>query len=186
MTKEKIFLIILLAIVCIFSAIVINNKLSENIDTVLYQKAINLYQTEEYGQAYSQFSKISRFSDLKAAALFRQARCATILGDTQAAIKSYSILLKRYKKSSLYPIAEYNLAVLLYECGSKKDGIEEGSKEKQIEIAKSMLADGMEIELISKYTNLTVDFINSLKEIPQELLLEEVEDSNIPLLEDKE
>jgi len=124
MTKEKIFLIILLAIVCIFSAIVINNKLSENIDTVLYQKAINLYQTEEYGQAYSQFSKISRFSDLKAAALFRQARCATILGDTQAAIKSYSILLKRYKKSSLYPIAEYNLAVLLYECGSKKDGIE--------------------------------------------------------------
>lgn len=44
-----------------------------------------------------------------------------------------------------------------------EEGKKDGTKENKIEIAKSMLADGMEIELISKYTNLTVDFINSLK-----------------------
>ena len=115
MTKEKIFLIILLAIACLFSAITINNKLSEKSDMRIYSNAIKFYQDENYQDAYYNFGKISGFSILKPAALFRQARCATNIGDTQSAIRNYSILLKRFPNWQLYPVSEYNLAVLLYD-----------------------------------------------------------------------
>ena len=118
MTKEKIFSIILLAVVCVFSAITVNKKLVENDDMRIYANAIKFYQEENYQDAYYNFSKISNFSILKPASLFRQARCATIIGDNQSAIRNYSLLLKRYPDCQLYPVSEYNLAVLLYE---KKD-----------------------------------------------------------------
>lgn len=114
MTKEKIFLTILLAVVCFFSAITVNNKLVENNDMARYKKAIEFYRENEYSKAYNEFSKISKFSVLKPAALFREARCAQSSGNTQAAMRNYSLLLKRFPNSSLYPISEYNLAVLLY------------------------------------------------------------------------
>jgi len=41
-------------------------------------------------------------------------------------------------------------------------GREVGSKERNIEIAKSMLADKVSIEIISKYTNLSIADIKSL------------------------
>lgn len=115
MTKEKIFLIILLAIACLFSAITINNKLSEKSDMRIYSNAIKFYQDENYQDAYYNFARISNFSILKPAALFREARCATNIGDTQSAIRNYSILLKRFPNCQLYPVSEYNLAVLLFD-----------------------------------------------------------------------
>ena len=45
----------------------------------------------------------------------------------------------------------------------KAEGISEGKNERNIEIAKNMLAKNMEIELISEITSLTEDEINSLK-----------------------
>ena len=45
----------------------------------------------------------------------------------------------------------------------KTEGISEGKNERNIEIAKNMLAKNMEIELISEITSLTEDEINSLK-----------------------
>ena len=115
MTKEKIFLTILLAVVCLFSAITVNKKLTENDDMAKYKQAIELYQKNEFDKAYNYFSQISRFSVLKPAALFREARCAQSSGNIQAAMRNYSILLKRFPNSSLYPISEYNLAVLLFD-----------------------------------------------------------------------
>ena len=41
-------------------------------------------------------------------------------------------------------------------------GYLEGMEEKQIEIAKSMLKDNVDVEVISKYTSLSIDEINSL------------------------
>ena len=115
MTKEKIFLTVLLAVVCLFSTVTVNKKLTENDDMVKYKQAIELYQENEYDKAYNYFSQISRFSVLKPAALFREARCAQSSGNIQAAMRNYSILLKRFPNSSLYPISEYNLAVLLFD-----------------------------------------------------------------------
>lgn len=121
MTKEKIILTILLAIICFVSAGFTAKMLNENNDTECYSKAISLYQSEEYGKAYYQFSQISRFSKLKPAALFRQARCAMGTADTNTAIRNYSEFIKRYPDSQLCPIAEYNLAIILYERNTPKD-----------------------------------------------------------------
>ena len=44
-----------------------------------------------------------------------------------------------------------------------KEGKKEGEKQKQIEIAKRMLRDKIEIETIEKYTDLTEEEINNLK-----------------------
>ena len=46
----------------------------------------------------------------------------------------------------------------------REDGIKEGQKEEKIEIAKNMLNDGVPIESISKYTGLTEDEVNILKQ----------------------
>lgn len=115
MSKEKIFLILSLAIVCSVLAFSISNKLTEKQDMKKYNQAIKFYQNEDYQNAYYNFGKISGFSSLKAPALFRQARCATILGDTNSAIRNYYILIKRFPNSELFSLSEYNLAVILYQ-----------------------------------------------------------------------
>ena len=45
------------------------------------------------------------------------------------------------------------------------DGVEKGAREKQIEIAKSMLKENMDIEIIIKITGLTKEEIEKLKEM---------------------
>ena len=45
---------------------------------------------------------------------------------------------------------------------AKKEGIEEGIKEKAIEIAKKMKSDNIPLEDIMKYTNLTIEEIEKL------------------------
>ena len=48
-------------------------------------------------------------------------------------------------------------------CGyARKEGIEEGSKESKLEIAKAMLKKNMDINLIAEITNLTVEEIKTL------------------------
>ena len=44
-----------------------------------------------------------------------------------------------------------------------KEGIEKGSEQSKNEIAKNMLKDNVDINLIKKYTNLTEEEINNLK-----------------------
>ena len=49
------------------------------------------------------------------------------------------------------------------------DGVEKGAREKQIEIAKSMLKENMDIEIIIKITGLTKEEIEKLKEKLKEI-----------------
>ena len=42
-------------------------------------------------------------------------------------------------------------------------GLKEGEKNKSIEIAKNMLKDNVDINIISKYSGLSIDEINNLK-----------------------
>ena len=44
-----------------------------------------------------------------------------------------------------------------------KEGLKEGKKEKSIEIAKNMLKDNVDINIISKYSGLSIEEINELK-----------------------
>ncbi len=115
MPKKKIFLIILLGIACIFAAISVNKKLSEASDMNRYSKGMAFYKSHDYQNSYYQFSQVSNFSVLKPAAVFRQARSATLVGDTKSAIRNYNVILARYPLSPFDPVSEYNLAVLLYQ-----------------------------------------------------------------------
>lgn len=44
-----------------------------------------------------------------------------------------------------------------------KKGMEKGKNEKAVEIARSMMADGVDINLIMKYSGLTQEQIDKLK-----------------------
>ena len=46
----------------------------------------------------------------------------------------------------------------------KEEFYEDGKEEATITIAKNMLADNIDVETISKYTNLSIDEINRIKE----------------------
>ena len=46
---------------------------------------------------------------------------------------------------------------------SRAEGIEVGRKEEKIEIAKNMLKEGMDIKIISKLTNLSIEEIKKIK-----------------------
>ena len=115
--KDKILAIIIVFCISIFGICFVQSKLSENNDIQKYSIGLKSYKKQDYHTAYRNFGKISLFSTIKTPALFRQARCATLLGDFQGAKRNYSLILFMYPNSQLYVVSEYNLAMLLYEYG---------------------------------------------------------------------
>ena len=79
----------------------------------LYQQGLNNYGNKHYQNAYYLFSRVSRLSPLKPAALYRQAMSAKILGDKEAELQSYMLLLKYFPKDKLATEAKYNSAQIL-------------------------------------------------------------------------
>ena len=77
-----------------------------------------------------------------------------------------SDVISAYEKEKIEQYA-FEVALKEKEAKGKKIGIEfgkkEGKKERNIEIAKSMLKKGMELNLISELTGLTVEEIELLK-----------------------
>ena len=53
---------------------------------------------------------------------------------------------------------------LLVQEAYKEEAFNEGAHKRELEIARNMLKDNLPIETISKYTNLTIDEINSLED----------------------
>lgn len=84
-----------------------------------YSEALKFYKDNDYEHAFIEFGKIPYNSNLKQAALFRQARCATNLGKKELAIKKYKKIVHSNLKTSIVPISEYNMAILLYELNDK-------------------------------------------------------------------
>ena len=85
-----------------------------------YSKALETYKSNDYEKAYQEFGKVPSDSSLKPPALFRQARCATNMDKKELAIKRYKKILHYKSKSSIVPISEYNMAVLMFELKDKK------------------------------------------------------------------
>ncbi|MCD8377304.1 MAG: transglycosylase SLT domain-containing protein [Candidatus Gastranaerophilales bacterium] len=115
--KDKVLAIIILLCISLFGICFVQSKLSENRDIEKYSRGLEAYKNSDYHTAYRYFSKVSMFSDIKTPALFRQARCAALLGDVRAAKRHYSMILFMYPNSQLFVVSEYNLAMLLYELG---------------------------------------------------------------------
>ena len=67
-------------------------------------------------------------------------------------------LLNEYDRREAYLVYQHSLMR-----GAKKDGFEEGRHAEQILMAKAMKKDGADINLISKYTGLTIEEIRNLR-----------------------
>ena len=119
--KDKIFAIIIVFLITFFSFAIVHSKLFENNDINRYSKGLEQYKNKDYSNSYTNFGKVSLFSDLKTPALLRQARCATLLGDTKAAKRNYKIILLLHSNSQLFVVSEYNLAMLLYDLKEYKN-----------------------------------------------------------------
>ncbi len=117
--KEKAVALLIIFFISIGGILFVQSRLAEDFDYEHYAAALKMYKNNEYHSAYKEFGKISICSTIKTPALFRQARCATLLGDVKGAKKNYSLLLFMYPNSQLYVVSEYNLAMLLYEIGDK-------------------------------------------------------------------
>lgn len=117
--KEKILSLIIIVIISVCGICFVHSKLCEKNDIQEYSTGLNYYKNEDYSNAYKHFGKVSLFSNIRTPALFRRARCATLLGDVSAAKRNYMQLLLMYPHSQLYVVTEYNLAMLLYDIGDK-------------------------------------------------------------------
>ncbi len=117
--KNNFITILLVILISVFCGLFVKSKLFESFDFKNYSKGLELYKSQNYSESYHYFSKISLLSDIKAPALFRQARCAVEVGDYKAAKRNYSTLLMLFPNSPLYVVSEYNLAMLKYELNNK-------------------------------------------------------------------
>lgn len=99
---------------------VYNHFSSESRGVVAYTQALKDYKDSDYEKAYQEFAKVPSGSSLKEPALFRQARCATNMGKKELAIKKYNRILHSGSSTSIVPISEYNMAILLLDLKDKR------------------------------------------------------------------
>ena len=116
--KDKILVLIIVFLASAFGVCFTYSKLSADRDYKNYSIGLEAYKKEDYVTAYHSFKKITMLSEIKSPAMFRQARCATHVGDINGAKRNYKRLLFLYPNSPLYLVSEYNLAMLLYEIGN--------------------------------------------------------------------
>lgn len=109
--------IILLMVICCY--FINDHMASENKGINVYSEALTTYKKVEYEKAFQEFGKVPSGSSLKEFALFRQARCATNMGKKEIAVKKYKKVVSSHSKTSIVPISEYNMAILLLEMKDK-------------------------------------------------------------------
>ena len=119
MSKQKIFIFIIIAGLFLISLSVNFVKFTpESRNYNSYIEALNKYNNKNFSDAYILFGKISQFSKLKPAAVYRQALCADKLDDEKLEVKKYKELIRRYPNSALTPRVKYLKAQKAYD--SKK------------------------------------------------------------------
>ena len=116
--KYDLYFVIILAIVTL-GYFIYNHTSAGPKGIEHYSNALKSYKESNYEQAFVDFSKVPHNSNLKHAALFRQARCATAMNKKELAIKKYKKIVHSNAKTSIVPISQYNMATLLYEMKNK-------------------------------------------------------------------
>lgn len=115
MSRQKILLIVtsVLSFVLLMVCISLLTPESKNYKT--YTKALGMYNSNNFSDAYYSFGKVSRFSRLKSAAIFRQAMCSGKLGDAKTELKKYKEVIWYYPNSALGIRAKYLKAQGIYQ-----------------------------------------------------------------------
>lgn len=113
-SREKIVVGLSLVVLCFAGGIFFNKLYQTPFKSMqVYKAALDDYKRGDYSNAYYLFSKISLFSDLKPAALYRQGESARAIEDNVTAVKKYQRLFKSYKKNPLSTRAKYLAGQLL-------------------------------------------------------------------------
>ena len=90
--KEKIIIIaVILGVGLAIAAGAVTIAHSASRALKIYTQAFEDYKAGNLQNSYYQFSKVSFLSDLKPAAIYRQAKCAEDIGDFDAAVKQYQL-----------------------------------------------------------------------------------------------
>ena len=113
-TRDKIIISTAVIIFCFAGGIFFNKLYQTPAKSMqIYKSALKDYRNEDYSNSYYLFSKVSLLSDLKPAALYRQAECAREIGDNESAVKKYQFLFSKYRKNPLSLRSKYLAAQLL-------------------------------------------------------------------------
>lgn len=114
--RDKSIIAIFIFILCLIGGFYFAKFYQPEYKTVkIYQQALKDYNNGNYSNAYFLFSKVSHLSELKPAAVYRQAMCAKILGDRDSELHRYQQLFKNFPNNKLSNEAKYNAAQLLVE-----------------------------------------------------------------------
>lgn len=128
MSKQKISLIVTCVLSFILLLICISVLTPESRNYKIYTEALKTYNNNAYTDAYYEFGRVSRFSKLKPAAIYRQALCADKLGDAKTEIKKFKEIILYYPGSALAIRAEYLKAQQIYQNKSYKKAEKEFKK----------------------------------------------------------
>jgi len=113
--KQKILLILTIVLLLIVGIANLSRLIPESTNYKSYTKALNYYNSGKFSEAYHAFGKVSRFSKLKPAAIYRQALCTDKTGDKNTEIKKYKEVIRYYPNSLLGLKSKYLNAQNLYE-----------------------------------------------------------------------
>lgn len=114
-SRQKIFFIIIAVLFLISLGVNITKLLPETNNYKNYAEGLRSYNNNDYPDAYHKFGKVSRFSRLKSAAIYRQAICANRLSDAKTEVKKYKEIIRFYPNSELATRAKYLKAQKAYE-----------------------------------------------------------------------
>ena len=99
--RDKSIIAIFIFILCLIGGFYFAKFYQPEHKTVkIYQQALKDYNNGNYSNAYFLFSKVSHLSELKPAAVYRQAMCAKILGDRDSELHRYQQLFKNFPNNS--------------------------------------------------------------------------------------
>lgn len=112
--KQKILPIIIIVLMLILGVSNIARLIPESENYRLYEEALNEYNNNDFSNAYYTFGKITGFSRLKAAAVYRQALCADKLGNEKSELRKYKEVADYYPNSRLGLKAKYLKAQQFY------------------------------------------------------------------------
>ena len=113
--KTRAGIVFILLVLIAGVSFVLDFTQSESRGLKFYNLALTDYKKQSYADSMKLFAKVPNASALKVAAIFREARCATLLKDNEVAKRKYRYITKFYSNSSISALSLYNLGVLLYE-----------------------------------------------------------------------
>ncbi len=113
--NSKVLYVIVFVFFAILTILIIDITRAESLGFKQYSTALAEYKKQNYQAAQEHFAKVPVFSSIKSAALFREARCFTLLKDNDNAKKKYNKIFMFHPRSSIAVLSLYNAGVLNFE-----------------------------------------------------------------------